>query len=171
MRPRTVFMLWDGKVFRPSPSFRAYCDREFVIGETYPMAPVEERSSASHNHYFAALQEGWRNLSEENAKHFPTAEHLRHWALVQTGYFHEAYYTLASEDYARKLALDLRKRDPYAIITLSGRLVRIFTAESQSTASMKKERFQKSKDDVLDLIAAMARTSRVQLMKHAGRTG
>jgi len=171
IRPRTVFMLWDGKVFRPIPSFRAYCDREFVVGETYPMAPVEERSSASHNHYFAALEEGWKNLSEENAKHFPTAEHLRHWALVQTGYCHEAYYHMADDLQAHKLALDLRRRDPYAIIIVRGSIVRVFTAESQSTASMKKERFQKSKNDVLDLIAAMARTSRVQLIKHAGRTG
>ena len=170
MRPRTVYMLWDGEVFKPNPSFRAYCDREFVVGEIYPMAPIEERSLASHNHYFAAVAEGWKNLSEENAKHFPTAEHLRHWALVQTGYCSEAYYHMTTNFEARKLAIDLRKRDPYAVISVRGSVVQVFTAESQSKAAMKKERFQQSKTDVLDLVASMARTTRPQLMKHAGRT-
>lgn len=171
MRPRTIFLRWTGEVFIPNASFQVHCEREFEMGEVYPMQIVEERSQASHNHYFAALQEGWRNLSEENAKHFPTPEHLRHWALVQTGYFHEAFYEMATNFEARKLALDLRRRDPYAVIVVRGSVVRVYSAESQSSASMKKERFQQSKNDVLDLVASMARTSRVQLLKHAGRTG
>lgn len=170
MRPRIVFMLWDGEVFKPTPPFTAYCNREYVVGEVYPMAPIEERSKASHDHYFAALQEAFDNLSEENAKQFPSSEHLRHWALIQLGYCTECHWVMADNNEARRLAIDLRRREPYAVLTVRGRVVHEYLAESQSRASMKKERFQQSKTDVLDLVASMARTSRVLLMKNAGRT-
>src|SRR6516162_11295284 len=101
-RPRTVFMLWDGEVFKPNPAFNGYWNRGFVVGEVYPMAVVEERDRNSHNHYFAAVTEGWKNLSEENAAQFPTADHLRHWALVQCGYYDESYYVMSSPQEAKK---------------------------------------------------------------------
>jgi hypothetical protein len=169
-RPRTVFCEWDGEVFRPRPSFMPYCNREFVVGETYPMAPVEERSRSSHDHYFAALTEAWRNLSEENAKHFPTAEHLRKWALVQCGYCTETNYVMLNQQEARKLAMGIRVRDEYAVIRVHGNVVQVWDAESQSMAAMKKDRFQLSKWEVLDLVASMARTTRGQLVRHAGRS-
>jgi hypothetical protein len=179
-RPRPVFLRWDGDVFVPHASFKAYCDREYVVDQVYPMLPVEERSQASHNHYFAALSEGFHNLSEENAKRFPSVDHLRAWALVQCGYCTETNYVLANSKEARKLAIDIRKRDPYAIILIhsdnrlrdsSSKVVKIFDAESQSMAAMKKERFEQSKRDVLDLVASMANTTRAQLNKEARHHG
>ena len=179
-RPRPVLCFWDGEVFRPNPSFAKYCDREYVVGEIYPMLPVEERSQASHNHYFAALAEGFNNLSEENANRFPSVEHLRHWALVQCGFATETNFVLANSKEARKLAADIRKRDPYAVIVMSkddrladrsSSVVKVFDAESQSVAAMKRERFEQSKRDVLDLVAAMARTTPAQLYKEGRRNG
>lgn len=169
-RPRPVFMLWDGEVFVPHASFKHYCDREFTVGEVYPMATIEERSQKSHNQFFAAVADGFENLSEENAKHFPTSEHLRKWALVQCGYCTETNYVMANSKEARKLAIDIRKRDEYAVIKVRDNVVQVFDPESQSRAAMKKERFQQSKSDVLDLVATMSRTTRPQLMKNAGRS-
>lgn len=171
-RPRPVFMKWskaDG-VFTPHPSFKHYCDREFEDGGVYPMAPIEERSMKSHNQFFAAVAEGFQNLSEENAKQFPSAEHLRKWSLVQCGYATETNYVMANNKEARKVAIDIRKRDGYAVIKVKDNVVQVWDAESQSISAMKKERFQQSKSDVLDLIASMSRTTRPQLMRNAGRS-
>jgi hypothetical protein len=170
-RPRPVFLKWDGDVFVPEPSFKAYCDREYCIGEVYPMLPVEERSQSSHNHYFAALAEGFNNLSEENAKHFPTVEHLRHWALVQSGYAEETEFSLTTTKEARKLAAELRKINIYAVMSIRDTVLKIWTAESQSMAAMKKQRFEESKRAVLDLVAGMARTTPAQLNREAHRHG
>jgi hypothetical protein len=168
-RPRAIFCEWDGEVFRPKPAFMAYLNREYVVGEVYPMAPEEERDMVSHGHYFAALHQGFLNLSEENAKRFPTETHLRHWALVQCGYCAHTQYVMANNKEARKLAADIRDGSPYTVIRVRENVVERWDAESQSKAAMKKERFQKSKWDVLDLVAGMARTTRAQLMKNAGR--
>lgn len=170
-RPRPVFLKWTGEVFQPEPSFKAYCAREYTVGEIYPMLPVEERSQASHSHYFAAVAEGFNNLSEENAKRFPDKEALRHWCLVQCGYCTETNYVLANSKEARKLAADIRRMSPYAVISIRDAVVVVWEAESQSRAAMKKEIFEKSKQDVLDMIASMSRTTRPQLEKEAKRHG
>jgi hypothetical protein len=170
-RPRPVFCQWDGEVFKPHPRFKAYCDREYVVGETYPMMPVEEQSSGSRGYYFASLKEGFLNLSEENAKRFPSVEHLRKWCLVQCGYASQADFALANSKEARKLAADIRMRDPYAVIQIRDSVVRVFTAESQSPAAMKKERFEQSKNDVLDLVSSMSRTTRSQLEREGRKHG
>jgi hypothetical protein len=169
-RPRAIFCTWDGEVFRPKPAFAAYLAREYVVGEVYSMAPEEERDMNSHRHYFAALHQGFMNLSEENAKRFPTDEHLRHWALIQCGYCTETDFPAPNMREARRIAINLRKRSPYAIIVPQHDVVKVLDAESQSVAAMKKERFQQSKWDVLDLVAGMARTTRAQLWKNAGRS-
>lgn len=170
-RPRPVFLKWNGDVFVPEPSFKHYCAQQYAVGEVYPMLPVEERSQASHNHYFAAVAEGFGNLSEENAKRFPTPEHLRHWALVQTGYCTETNYVMANNKEARKLAADVRRMSEFAVISIRDNVVVVWEAESQSKAAMKKELFEKSKNDVLDLVASMSRTTRAQLMKEGKRHG
>lgn len=170
-RPRPVFLKWTGEVFQPESSFKHYCSREYIVGEVYPMLPVEERSQASHNFYFAALAEGFANLSEENAKRFPDSEALRHWALVQCGYCTETNYVLANSKEARKLAADIRRMSPYAVMKIQDNILIVWEAESQSKAAMKKDRFEDSKRDVLDMIAAMARTTPAQLYKEGRRHG
>ena len=170
-RPRTLVLNWDGEVFRPAPAFLAYCNREYVVGETYHLAPVEERSQASHRQYFAAVAEGFNNLNEESAKRFPSSEHLRKWALVQCGYCIRADYPLKNEKEARKLAADIRDLDEYAVIKPDGDVVTVWRAQSQSMAAMKKDNFEKSKRDVLDLISAMARTTTATLYKEGRRNG
>ena len=45
--------------------------------------------------------------------------------------------------------------DEYAIVTVTGSLVTVYTAQSQSYRAMGKDKFQASKQAVLDLIAEM----------------
>ena len=167
-----VIYNWDGerRVMVPQTRFINVCNRQFEHGEEYLQAVVEERSQASHNQFFAAVHDGWMNLNEESSKHFPTDQHLRKWALVQTGYCVETDFVCDFKAEAMRLAAYIRKDHEYSVIKVSGSLVKVFDPESQSKAAMKKERFEQSKKDVLDLIATMARTTRPQLTKNAGRS-
>lgn len=169
-RPRPIMAVWDGEVLRPLPRFRDLCNRQFAVHEEYPLQIVENRSMASHNFFFASIHEAWQNLNEDDAARFPTAEHLRSWALVQCGYCAENDIVCDNAAEARKLASTMRRYSPYAIIKVSGDVVKIFEPESQSMAAMKKERFEQSKADVLALVAGMARTTPAQLKKSAGKS-
>ena len=169
-RPRPVVCVWEGDVFRPLPRFQQLCDRQFAVHEEYPLMIVEERSQASHNHYFAAVAEAFNNLSEEWENRFPTSEHLRAWSLVQEGYCTENTYVCSTPAEARKLAATLRQLAPLSVISLKGNVVQHFVPESQSQMAMKKERFEASKAAVLARVASMARTTPAQLRNNAGRS-
>ena len=62
--------------------------RQYHEGEEYPLVMLETRSRASHNQYFAAVNDGFDNLPERIAARWPTSEHLRKWLLIETGWFH-----------------------------------------------------------------------------------
>jgi len=156
MKMRPVNFVWrDDGTMKPEQRFATLCDRQFVIGEVYPLQVVEARSMASHNFYFASLHEMWNNLPEDIAKRFPTIEHLRAWALVQAGFYTEKDYVCDSVRKAAHLAKIIRAHAEYAVIKISGDVVKVFDPKSQSRPSMSAEEFKASKDAVLDIVAAL----------------
>jgi hypothetical protein len=159
---------WDGEAMRISPSFQRRADDAFVIGETYNLQPVEDRSAASHRHYFAAINEAWQNLPEALAEDFPTAEHLRKKALIRAGYRDERSFVCASKAEAVRLAAFLRPVDDFSLVSVNGTAVVQLTAKSQSVRAMGKAEFQKSKDDVLAALAAMIGVQTHELHQAAG---
>jgi hypothetical protein len=163
-----VPLTWDGKRFTPLPQFQRICDRQFVVGICYPMVVEEKRSSASHRHYFAAVHDAWMNLPDAEAARFPSDEHLRHWALIETGYCNEKTYVCDTQTDARKLALVARQLDTFAVIKLSKNVVKIYTARSQSIHAMNAEEFKNSKNKVLDLLSGLIGITRGTLNKEAG---
>lgn len=169
-RPRPVAFVWTGEAMVPLPRFRKLCDAQFEVNEEYPLMIVENRSMASHNHYFAALHEGYMNLAEEYAQEFDSAEHLRSWALCKAGFCTVTTYVLNTAEDARQLRVALKADNPAAIVAISGNVAKVYRAESQSMAAMKKERFEDSKREVLDIVASMARTTTAELKKNAGRS-
>lgn len=169
-RIRPVACIWTGEHFVPLPRFKRLCDQQFEVHEEYALIPSEERSISSHRGYFAQVKEAWENLDEEFDGRFPTPEHLRAWALVQTGYATEASYVMDSDKDAKQLAVTLRRLSPLAVIRVSEGVVTHWEAESQSVHAMKKERFEASKKAVLDLVAPMANTTERDLRKNAGRS-
>lgn len=158
---RTFPFRWDGDVMFPIRPKEA--DREFVVGQVYHLAVEEPRSQASHRHYFAAVKEAWVNLPEDVAPRFGSPEHLRKWALIQAGYFEEKTIVTASPADADRLAVLVRAMDEYAVVTVRGAVVQIYTAKSQSVRSMTKQDFQESKDAVLRVVAGMIGVSPDQL--------
>lgn len=147
----------DGN-FAPASSFWAgRADRDYVVGEVYKIAEHMDRSEISHRHEFASIAEMWKSLPEQFA-HEPwaqTAEHLRKYALIRTRWCDTQTYTCGSRAEAERWAQNLRPLDEYSIVSVEGTTVYRFTAQSQSRRAMGKDRFQKSKTDIIEFIEDM----------------
>jgi len=156
MSDRTIPVecVWTGDDFRPINSWWvARARKQFVVGEVYKMAEEPERSSRSHAHYFARIQDVWESLPTLQAERFKSPEHLRRWALIQAGYCDSQSLPCGSADMAKKFASFIRPRDEFSVVTVTGSVVNVFTAKSQSYRSMDKKTFQDSKTKVLEIIA------------------
>lgn len=158
---------WTGEAMIPARGFAKRCDAEFIVGVVYHLEAMEERSAASHRHYFAAVNEAWQNLPETMVEQFPTSEHLRKWCLIRAGYHQSRDIVVSSKAEAQRLAAFIKPMDSYAVVVARAAVVTVYTAESQSQKAMGKERFQESKDAVLSLLAAMVGTDPVEIGRAA----
>lgn len=166
----------------PLTRYANVCKRQFHELEEYSLAPIEVRSRASHNQYFAALEDGFHNLPEDlkslekrlDIKVPPDgwidSEHLRKWALCQTGWCDVGQFDFETKEEATRLAKFYRRQDEYAHIAVRGTHVTIKTAKSQSAAAMAKQPFEESKRAVLDLIETMIGVKSGTLNKEAGKS-
>lgn len=167
MTPVTFTWTDDG-VMVPLPRFRRACDRLFAVGAEYPLVIEEARSSNSHRHYFASVTEAWKNLPEAFAEQFPSADHLRKWALIKAGFYHERSVTCSSADDARRVAAFVEPFDEYAVVSVAGDVVRVYTAKSQSVRHMGKDEFQRSKTAVLEILSGLIGVDQAALSANAG---
>ena len=159
--PPPMEFVWEGASLRPLRP--AFAERFYVAGEIYRMEPREERSSVSHNHYFAALQEAFDNMPESMAEQFPTVEHLRKFALIKGGFCDTQDYTCGSNEEATRLAAFIRPIDTYAVVEARGDVVRVHRAQSQSVRAMDKQTFQRSKTTVLEIVSQLVGVSPSEL--------
>ena len=144
---------WDGDSMVPLNAKRA--DAFYTVGERYIMAPVSQRSDATHKHEFAWLREAWMSLPDDLAERFPTAEHLRKWALIRAGYSDSHTITCASKAEAIRIAAFIRPIDEFAVVTTNGPTVTRYTAKSQSRRAMGAKEFQDSKTKIMEVIARL----------------
>lgn len=144
--------LGEGQFATP-PGFAKRCDKELVIGEVLRWEQVQDRSAASHKHYFAVVRDAWSNLPEALASEFTNPTHLRKHALIKAGYCTMTRIVCADESEAIRAVLLFRGMDTYAICEVDGNVMTTWRAKSQSMKSMGKAEFQKSKDDVLTVIS------------------
>ena len=154
-----LMFTWQGDGFTPIPRHAKECDARYTVGERYTLEEIQERSAASHRQYFAAIREVWLNLGDEAAQQFPTPDHLRKFALIRTGFRDERTIQASSRAEALRLAAFVRPMDEFAIVTVTGSTVTVFTAKSQSMRAMGKADFQRSKSAVLEYIAELIGTS------------
>lgn len=154
MTAAPIMFQWDGESMRPASDFWANrCDRVYVVGQLYKLVEHHDRSDASHNHYFAAIQNGFDSLPDELKAEYPSTEHLRKKALIRKGYRNERDIVLSSKADAERVAAFMRPIDDYAVVVNVNNVVRIWTAKSQKKSAMDNREFQQSKTDVLDFIA------------------
>jgi hypothetical protein len=156
--------------------------KQYHVDEDYPLVPLEARSLASHNAYFAELNKGFDSLPEDltavaqrlNIKTIPPdgfvdSEHFRAWALCETGHCDVTEFDFDSVKDARVVAKFYRARNTYCQILVRGAHVTIKEAKSQSAAAMSKEPFEASKRAVLDLLETMLDVAKGTLKKEARR--
>ena len=166
--PPPIPCTWDGESFVPLKRFGPLCDRHFVVGEVHPMVVQEQRSQASHGHYFAALTNAWNSLPDHLAERFPSVEALRKYALIKAGYADERSIVAASKAEARRIAAFIRPMDEFAVVTVSEVVVTVYTAKSQSMRAMGKVEFGASKSAVLDIVAEMIAVTPSDLKRSTG---
>lgn len=169
---RTVTFTWDAtrRVMVPLDRFSNIAASQFNDGEEYNLEIREHRSSKSHAHYFACINEAWKNLRGETAQILFNPNILRGWALVQAGYCDQQIVHAPDKDSAIKMAVFARKLagdEGYAEIKIKkidGEwYVQSRLPRSQSRAAMNKEEFQASKTAVLDILAGTIEVTRKTL--------
>lgn len=148
----TIFVWRDGAMH---PKWPRLANARFQSDAEYLLAEVEHRSHETHAHQFAWLREAWNSLPEHLADEFPTTEHLRKWALIQAGFFHETMIDAGSNAAALRVASYARSKDEFAHVVVRGHFVVERTAKSQSMRAMGKADFQASKTAILEIVAGL----------------
>ena len=167
MRPLPIKCVWRDGVFVPEGQRVArYCEEQFGEGEVVTLERNEERSMASHRHFFACVSTAWDNLPNAEER-FPTPEALRHWALIRSGHCTENTIVLDTPEQAQTVAGFMGNSEG-TIIVVRNNIVKKYTAKSQSMKAMNKAEFQRSKTDVLDTIAELIAVTRKRLEQNAG---
>lgn len=169
MKTPRVKLIWNGETFEPqNRSWMHVCAQNYKSGEEYWMVEEQERSKKSHSHYFAAVHSGWENLPEEYAGRYASSEHLRKAALIRMGYCLTTEIVFDNEASAITACDHIKKIDTYSIVSVIGCIVTQLVAETQKYREMGKERFQQSKQAVLDFIAALIGVDSKELAAQAG---
>lgn len=164
-----ILCRWDGDAFVPVGRFARTADDHYVVGENYQIVQHQERSSKSHRHYFAAVNDAWASLPEGMGDRFPTPDHLRKFALIRTGYCDERTFVAGSRAEAVRLAAFLRPVDDFAVVEVQGTTVVVRTAKTQNMRAMDKAAFTASKNAVLDYLADLIAVEPGALAANAGR--
>jgi len=152
--PAPILARWDGERLEPARRHAKTLAASLVIGEWYFVEVVEQRSMASHRHYFAQLTEIWRSIPEEVGERYPSVESFRKACLIACGFCHKTEAVCATNRQALALAATIGRMDDYALVEVRDRALAVWTADSQSLKAMGKETFQKSKQAVLEWTAA-----------------
>jgi hypothetical protein len=149
-----VLLVYEGEGrFAPHTAYWAKrCDEVFVVGQKHRLVEWQDRSTASHNQYFAAIANAWQNLPDHLLEHFQTPEMLRKKLLIRCGYADERSIACSSKAEAQRFAAFYRPADEYAIVIVRDALVTAYTAKSQSYRAMGKLEFERSKQAVLQAI-------------------
>lgn len=115
----------------------------------------KQRSQASHNHQFARINDLFENLTLEHAAapYAKSADHFRKHGLIVTGHCDTDTIVCESMEAAKAsapmVARLARSAHGYAIVTVRGPVITCSVPHSQSMKAMGKERFEKSKADVI----------------------
>ena len=159
----TFPMLYEGNgLFRCLHPKRVKLD----VGAVHGWQMAEHRSKASHDHFFAIINEAWKNLPEDMADDFPSPEHLRKWSLIKAGFCSETRIACANNNEAMTLATKAKAMDKYSIVAIDGKAVTIWTADSQRRDAMGRQAFQEAKERALHIISNLLGTD-ITILKEA----
>lgn len=160
----TFPMLYEGNgLFRCLHPKRVKLD----VGAVHGWQMAEHRSKSSHDHFFAVVNEAWKNLPEDMADDFPSPEHLRKWALIKAGFCSETRIVCANNSEAMTLATKAKSLDKYSVVAIDEKTVTIWTADSQRRDAMGRQAFQEAKERALHIISNLLGVDFTILLKEA----
>jgi hypothetical protein len=137
------------------------------VGTVHGWQMAEHRSKASHDHFFACVNEAWKSLPEDLADDFPNPETLRKWALIKAGFCSETRVVCANNSEAMTLATKAKAMDKFSIVAIDGKAVTIWTADSQRRDAMGRKLFQEAKERALHIISELIGTDAASLKEAA----
>ena len=148
---------WTGKGFLPTPRFQTAAAENFAERAVYWLNVEAQRTDKTHKHEFAWIKEAWRQLPDELAESYPTAEHLRKRALIQGGYFDEQAIDAGSNAAALRVAQGIRAfpGETFSMVFVRGPFCIVRRAQSQSHRAMGAQAFNESKRKILEIISEM----------------
>lgn len=151
-----ILVRFDGENFVPSnvPMLRRAI-QHFEKDATYAIEFKDGPSDLSRRHLMACIGSAWRNLKETDQDRWPSPEHLRKWATVRAGYSTERHVVCESAQVAKEVAVLARSLDEFAVITLKGNVVRVYTAQSMSRrpGAMDRATFGTAKTVILGIVS------------------
>lgn len=150
-------------------SHKGVAERHLTKGDRYIFVEHALRSQASHNHEFAWLAEAWKNLPERLAEQYPSPEHLRKRALIETGFYLQTQMDVGTNAAALRAAAFLQADDVLCVAVVRGSIVIKRVAESQSQRAMGGKRFGESKAAILEWVAALIEVTPQQLVDNTAR--
>lgn len=164
-----TFAWTDEGAMKPLDRFARLCDRQFVVGETYRLGVIEERSADSHKHFMAAVEEAFQNVPEIHGKRWPTPDRLRKWALCQANFCVTTTYAATSKAEALRFVAYVASQGVADDLDMSddGLTVYVKVAFSQSYHNMKRKEFQESKQAVLEVLSNLIGVSVDDLVHNA----
>ena len=137
------------------------------VGAVHGWQMAEHRSKASHDHFFAIVNEAWKSLPEDMADDFPSPEFLRKYALIKAGFCSETRIVCANNSEAMTLATKAKAMDKFALVAIDGKSVTIWTADSQRKDAMGRKLFQEAKERAIDVISQLIGTDAATLKEAA----
>jgi len=146
-----LIFMGDGEFRASSPYHVKRCAELYGQGEVVEVEEINDRSKASHKHYFAQLTDYWQTLPESLAQDFLSMDHLRKFCLIKAGYCTQHILRFRSKEEALEAESFISELDPYVLCEVIGTQLTVWRAKSQSMQAMKKDEFEKSKADTLDI--------------------
>lgn len=153
--------------FTTPPGFAKRCDKELVIGEALQWEQVNERSMASHRHYFALVREAWNTLPEHLVDEYPNPTVLRKRMLINAGFCSVSKIIAADATEAAKTCALIQAANAFAVCMVSENVVTAWLATSQRMKIMGPKIFQESKEAVLHEISKLIGSDATELGKAA----
>lgn len=158
---------WQNGKFVPVQFYVEECKRNFGEGELVRLEEVQPRSQESHGHFFAVINNAFKNLPEKYAGKFSGPGHLRKWALIKAGYRTENVIVCIDGDQATKSAALVKELDEFAVTVINENVVTVYRAVSQSKRDMGAKTFQASKDAVFGVLAELLGVDPTTLQENA----
>lgn len=151
-----IDMVWRDGALHPATLFYARkAAEQWGDGEVLSVTAREDRSSKSHRHYFACIKAAWENLPPPHDARFKSPEALRKHVLIRAGHCTTREIVCNSARDAATFASYLQEMDEYSLVIVNGAILTHYKAKSQAGDYQDKKEFQKSKQDVLEILAEM----------------